>query len=140
MNFLNNTLYKTLLRFFIILKLKSNKGAYVKLKNLVLIFLFIGTVAFAQKAGNESILGSYKTEDGALIKIEKTDQGILAIDPDKKIILKELQKVGSKWVGIIQDPKNERSANCEITSEEGKLKIIARKGFITKTLIWILQN
>jgi uncharacterized protein (DUF2147 family) len=112
----------------------------MKLNYLIIIFLFIACAAFGQIAGDESILGSYKTEDGAIIKIEKTDQGILAKDPDKKIILKDLQKVGSKWKGTIQDPKNDMSANCEITIAEGRLKIIARKAFITKTLTWVLQK
>ncbi|GAB4028616.1 DUF2147 domain-containing protein [Spirosoma koreense] len=94
---------------------------------------------FAQKP-SDNLAGNYKTDDdGALIVISKTSTGFVGIDPAKRIVLKDIKFVDGQWKGIVYNPKKDITATCELLLVDNKLKIVARKGIITKTIYWEKQ-
>ncbi|NJL13137.1 MAG: DUF2147 domain-containing protein [Microscillaceae bacterium] len=53
------------------------------------------------------------------------------------MILEDIQFKESKWKGKINNPKKGVTANCELLLENGnKLKIVAKKGAMSKTVYW----
>ncbi|MDP4283018.1 MAG: hypothetical protein Q8891_01230 [Bacteroidota bacterium] len=108
------------------------------MKLILIFFLLIFTVtAFAQKA-TDNFSGSWKTAKGKIVVITSEGKNFVGkIEGTDMIILKGLAFDGSNWKGILQNPKENKSANCEAFLETGKLKLIARKGIMSKTFYWI---
>ena len=100
-----------------------------------LIALVITTATFAQKA-TDNFAGKYKTEDGGIITITKTATGFLGIDETKKVVLKDVKFDGKEWKATIINPKKDMTASGEILLVGNKLKIVAHKGIISKTIYW----
>ena len=102
----------------------------------LLIAFAYSMVSFAQKA-TDNFAGKYKTDDGGLVTISKTASGFIGIDDSKKVVLKEVKFDGKEWKAIVINPKKEVTAKAEILLEGNKLKIVAHKGFISKTIYWV---
>ncbi|GAB4045336.1 hypothetical protein [Spirosoma litoris] len=91
---------------------------------------------FTQKP-TDNFAGSYKTDDdGALIVVSKTSNGFLGIDPAKRVVLKDIKFVDGQWKGLVYNPKKDITAECELFLIGNKLKIVAHKGILTKTVYW----
>lgn len=101
----------------------------------LLIALAMTSVTFAQKA-TDNFAGKYKTDDGGTVVITKTATGFVGIDDMKKVVLKDIKFDGKEWKGTTYNPKKEMTASCEIFLEGNKLKIVAHKGFLSKTIYW----
>jgi adenine deaminase len=101
----------------------------------LLIALAFTSVTFAQKA-TDNFAGKYKTDDGGIVTITKTASGFVGIDDTKKVVLKEVKFDGKEWKAVVINPKKDIVANGEILLEGNKLKIVAHKGFLSKTIYW----
>ena len=101
----------------------------------LLIALAFTSVTFAQKA-TDNFAGKYKTDDGGLVTISKTASGFVGIDDTKKVVLKDVKFDGKEWKAVVINPKKDIVANGEILLEGNKLKIVAHKGFLSKTIYW----
>ncbi|WP_288462501.1 hypothetical protein [uncultured Chryseobacterium sp.] len=81
--------------------------------------------------------GKWKTEEGQLIIISKTQTGYTGTTADNKnVILKDIKNVDGKWKGTIQNPVKKTSAPCELNLKDKKLQITAKKGVMSKTFVW----
>jgi len=109
----------------------------MKKSNFLLIGLMVSTFAFAQKA-SDNFTGKYKTDDGGIITIAKTSTGFVGTDETKKVVLKDVKFDGKEWKATIINPKKDITASGEILLEGNKLKIVAHKGFLSKTIYWDL--
>ena len=101
----------------------------------LLIALAMTSVTFAQKA-TDNFAGKYKTDDGNTVIITKTATGFVGIDDMKKVVLKDIKFDGKEWKGTTHNPKKDMTASCEILLDGNKLKIVAHKGFLSKTIYW----
>ena len=101
----------------------------------LLIAVTMTSATFAQKA-TDNFVGKYKTEDGGIITITKTATGFLGIDETKKVVLKDVKFDGKEWKATIINPKKDMTASGEILLVGNKLKIVAHKGIISKTIYW----
>ena len=101
----------------------------------LLIVLAFTSVTFAQKA-TDNFAGKYKTDDGGIVTITKTASGFVGIDDTKKVVLKDVKFDGKEWKAVVINPKKDIVANGEILLEGNKLKIVAHKGFLAKTIYW----
>jgi len=101
----------------------------------LLIALAFTSVTFAQKA-TDNFAGKYKTDDGGLVTVTKTASGFVGIDDTKKVVLKDVKFDGKEWKAVVINPKKDIVANGEILLEGNKLKIVAHKGFLSKTIYW----
>lgn len=97
--------------------------------------LLAATFAFAQKP-TDNFEGKYKTDDGETITIAKTSVGFVGTNQNKEIVLKYVKFDGKAWKATIYNPKQDITALGEILLESKKLKIVAHKGIISKTLYW----
>ncbi len=107
-------------------------------KYLVMFALVIsGVIAFAQKP-TDDFSGKWKTDEGELIVVAKTDSGFVGEPAEKKglIVLKDVKFVKGKWIATLIKPKDGKTVTCELKLEDGSLKIVARKGMMSKTIIW----
>jgi uncharacterized protein (DUF2147 family) len=107
----------------------------MKKANFLLTSLLVSTFAFAQKA-TDNFTGKYKTDDGGIITIVKTSTGFVGTDETKKIVLKDVKFDGKEWKATIINPKKDITASGEILLVGNKLKIVAHKGFLSKTIYW----
>ena len=107
------------------------------MKNVIILFagLLVSTFAFAQKA-SDNFVGKYKTDDGGLVTITKTATGFVGTDETKKVVIKDVKFDGKEWKATIINPKKDMTASGEIFLEGNKLKIVAHKGFLSKTIYW----
>jgi uncharacterized protein (DUF2147 family) len=101
----------------------------------LLIAVTMTSATFAQKA-TDNFVGKYKTDDGGIINITKTAAGFIGIDETKKVVLKDVKFDGKEWKATIINPKKDMTASGEILLEGNKLKIVAHKGFLSKTIYW----
>jgi uncharacterized protein (DUF2147 family) len=109
------------------------------MRNLTLVFAacFASISVYAQKA-TDNFAGKYKTDDGGIITVTKTPAGFIGTDPDKKVVLKDVAFDGKEWKATMYNPKKDMTASAEILLENGKLKIVAHKSIMTKTIYWVL--
>jgi uncharacterized protein (DUF2147 family) len=107
----------------------------MKKANFLLTGLLVSTFAFAQKA-TDNFAGKYKTDDGGIITVTKTSTGFVGIDETKKVVLKDVKFDGKEWKATIYNPKKDMTASGEILLVGSKLKIVAHKGFLSKTIYW----
>ena len=101
----------------------------------LLIAVTMTSATLAQKA-TDNFEGKYKTDDGGTINITKTAAGFIGIDETKKVVLKDVKFDGKEWKATIINPKKDMTASGEILLEGNKLKIVAHKGFLSKTIYW----
>ena len=102
----------------------------------LLIALAITSATFAQKA-TDNFAGKYKTDDGGTVIITKTSNGFVGIDEMKRVVLKDVKFDGKEWKATIYNPKKEMTASGELLIEGNKLRIVAHKGFLSKTIYWV---
>ena len=102
----------------------------------LLIALAIKSATFAQKA-TDNFAGKYKTDDGGTVIITKTSNGFVGIDEMKRVVLKDVKFDGKEWKATIYNPKKEMTASGELLIEGNKLRIVAHKGFLSKTIYWV---
>jgi uncharacterized protein (DUF2147 family) len=101
----------------------------------LMIAVTMSSAAFAQKA-TDNFAGKYKTDDGGIVTITKTATGFVGINETKAFVLKDVKFDGKEWKATIINPKQNITASGEILIEGNKLKIVARKGPISKTIYW----
>ncbi len=101
----------------------------------IVVILLTTTFALAQKA-TDNFAGKYKTDDGGIITVTKTSTGFLGTDETKKVVLKDVKFDGKEWKATIINPKKDITASGKILLVGNKLKIVAHKGFISKTIYW----
>lgn len=101
----------------------------------LMIAVTMSSAAFAQKA-TDNFAGKYKTDDGGIVTITKTATGFVGINETKAFVLKDVKFDGKEWKATIINPKQNITASGEILIEGNKLKIVARKGIISKTIYW----
>jgi uncharacterized protein (DUF2147 family) len=102
----------------------------------LIIALAITSATFAQKA-TDNFAGKYKTDDGGTVIITKTSNGFVGIDEMKRVVLKDVKFDGKEWKATIYNPKKEMTASGELLIEGNKLRIVAHKGFLSKTIYWV---
>ncbi len=109
-------------------------------KSIVIIsILYFNMLTFAQKAVDD-FTGKWKAPKGAIIIITKSHTGFIGrTELEDAIVLKDVKFYNGKWTAVIINPKENQIANCELTLQEFKLKIIAKKGIFYKTLFWTKQ-
>jgi uncharacterized protein (DUF2147 family) len=103
---------------------------------LLLSLITISLCALSQKA-TDDFTGKWKTEDGAVITIAKTNGIFLGLDPEKKQALYNIRFEESEWKGTITNNKTNQTGKCEIYLEGNKLKIVAHKSILSKTFYWV---
>ena len=111
---------------------------YFTLKKIILflVTIFFSTLVMAQKA-TDNFSGNWITDDGTIIEITKSDNSFIGIPTGTNLkVLYNLSFTNGKWIGKIFDPRINITANCEATLEDTKIKFVAKKGFITKEIIW----
>lgn len=101
----------------------------------LMIAVTMSSAAFAQKA-TDNFAGKYKTDDGGIVTITKTATGFIGMDEMKIVVLKDVKFDGKEWKATIINPKKDMTASGEILIEGNKLKIVARKGPMSKTIYW----
>ena len=101
----------------------------------LMIAVTMSFAAFAQKA-TDNFAGKYKTDDGEIVTITKTATGFIGMDEMKMVVLKDVKFDGKEWKATIINPKKDMTASGEILIEGNKLKIVARKGPMSKTIYW----
>lgn len=107
-----------------------------KMVTLFLLFLLIGKNAFSQKA-TDDFSGKWKTEEGATVEISRKETGFIGVGAiNKKTIVKDLQFKDGNWVSEITNPIKNVTANAVFLIEGNRLKIVAKKGFFSKTIYW----
>lgn len=98
--------------------------------------LLFGTmIAFAQQA-TDDFTGKWKTEDGNFISISKRNGKFIGLDGKNRETLYNIHFDDGKWKGIAENHEKGNKANCEIYLLENKIKMVAHRGFYTKTFIW----
>ena len=112
------------------------------MRNLILIIVtFCSFSAFGQANFN----GVWATgEDNTKIEISEVDgqiTGKIKSSDNKKakigkVILKDLQKRGSKWTGSIYAAKRDEWHDVKITPNEDVLKLKISAGVFSKSLEW----
>jgi len=108
----------------------------MKIISLFVVSLLLHLSAFSQKASDD-FSGKWKTDESVIIYISKTENGFLGKAGIKDIVvLKAVKFENGKWTGIVTNPKKNITADCELKLETDRIKIIARKGFFSKTIYW----
>lgn len=103
---------------------------------MVVTLLATSTITFAQKA-TDDFSGKWKTDDGKIITVTKSSEGFVGkADDNKTVILYGVKFSDKKWSGVVTNPKENKTAKCELILESGKLKITAKKGIMSKIIIW----
>jgi len=109
----------------------------MKLTFFIFCLLFGLTSSLSAQKATDNFAGNYKTDDdGVLIVISKTSTGFVGIDPNKRVVLKDIKFVDGQWKGIVYNPRKDITAECELYLVGNKLKIVAHKGILTKTVYW----
>ncbi|SMG15871.1 hypothetical protein SAMN05660862_1002 [Sphingobacterium psychroaquaticum] len=99
-------------------------------------FTLVSLLTFAQKA-TDDLSGKWKTEEGQIILISKTGDVFNGVSENEKgTVLKDVKFTGGKWKGIIQKPNGNAKADCEIVLDGKNLRIVAKKSFFTKKMVW----
>lgn len=103
---------------------------------MLIISIYFNTSLFAQKP-TDDFSGKWKTSEGKIITISKTQFGFIGKAEDNiTIILNEIKYIDKKWSAIISNPKENKTALCELILDGKRLRIIAKKGMMSKTIIW----
>lgn len=103
---------------------------------MLILWLGMSSSLLAQKP-TDNFAGNYKTDDdGTLIVISKTSNGFVGIDPAKRVVLKDVKFVDGQWTAVVYNPKKDLTAQCELYLIGNKLKIVAHKGILSKTVYW----
>ncbi|MDV3573468.1 hypothetical protein CMU59_18300 [Elizabethkingia anophelis] len=90
-----------------------------------------------QQNSSDDFTGKWKTPEGHIVLISKTSGGFEGTTLDKKLsILRDIKKMDGKWSGIIENPKSKSSAKCDLALKNGKLEIVAKKGLMSKKIVW----
>lgn len=108
------------------------------MKKLVMLLFALGAVLnlFAQSASDD-FSGKWKTDQGNIIIIEKIGNDFVGKDATKDVaILKKLSFTGDAWKGQVFNPKKDVTADVTATLEGNTLKLLAKKGFMTKEINW----
>ena len=103
---------------------------------LVLFLLSLTAIVFGQHA-TDDFTGKWKTDDGHLITISKNNQQFTGVDYKNRVCLYNIHFEKGVWTGTVENHDEGKKAGCEIYLQEGKLKVVAHKGFFSKTFIWI---
>ena len=108
----------------------------MKIISLFIVSISLHLSSFSQKASDD-FSGKWKTDEGVIISISKTENGFIGKAGIKDIVvLKSVKFADGRWSGIVYNPKKDITANCELQLETDRIKIIARKGLFSKTIYW----
>ena len=108
------------------------------MKKIIIVtgILFFSRLSFSQKASDD-FTGKWKAPKGAIIIVSKYADGFIGkTEIEKALVLKDVKFAMGKWTGIVMNPKENKIANCELILEATRIKIIAKKGLLHKTIIW----
>ncbi|MBQ4821668.1 DUF2147 domain-containing protein [Aquimarina sp. MMG016] len=110
------------------------------MKNILLIIsLFVYSVATAQKS-TDNFEGNWKMEEGFIVHIDKEEKIFRGtIVKKNKVILENIAFENNQWTATLIKPKDGKKVNCTLLLEGQKLKVIVKKGFVSKTLTWSKQ-
>ena len=109
----------------------------MKKQTIVILFLLsLTAIAFGQHSADD-FTGKWKTEDGHVVTISKSNKIFTGVDHKNRVCLYNTHFEEGVWKGTAENHDEGRKADCEIYLEEDELKIVLHKGFFSKTLIWI---
>ncbi|MES2836439.1 MAG: hypothetical protein V4667_02860 [Bacteroidota bacterium] len=105
--------------------------------NLALIFLlFFSFSTYAQKH-TDNFAGKWKSADGHIITVTKIKNGFIGTSGSKKtVVLSNVKFENGKWIGYVSNPIKKEAGPCELFLEPNRIKIIAYKGLLFKTIYW----
>ena len=115
----------------------------IKMKVLTTFFLLMFSIVFT--SAQQSLEGLWKTgKEETLIEISYSNEQLIGkIKSSKneqaeigKIILKNLQSEGNKWVGKIYAVKRKEWYSVKIVPQKEKLDLKIGSGLFSKTLEW----
>lgn len=98
--------------------------------------LFSVVMVMGQQVGDD-FTGKWKTEDGHVIIISKTNGKFTGLDDKNRESLYNMRFEDGKWKGTVENHDEGKKADCEAYLQGNKLKIVAHKSFFSKTFIWI---
>lgn len=97
---------------------------------------FNSAIVFAQQA-TDDFTGKWKTEEGDIVTISKNNQKQFAgVDYKNRLCLYNIRFEKGLWAGTAENHDEGRKADCEIYLLDDRLKIVAHKGFFSKTFFW----
>ncbi len=112
------------------------------MKKIIFAFfmLFTTSITFAQKA-TDNFAGNWKTSEGVIIEITKSGAAFTGKPTGKSIeVLKNLTFQNGKWVGVLNNPQKNTTVPCEAYLEGNKIKFLAKKGMMSKEVVWTKAN
>jgi len=109
----------------------------MKKVSFIITSLLATTLAIGQKA-TDNFIGKYKTDDGGIVTIIKISGDFVGTDESNRTVLKDVKFDGKEWKATVINPKKGVTASGEILLENNRLKIVAHKGFLSKTIYWDL--
>ncbi len=108
----------------------------MRITSLFIAIIFLHLSSFSQKASDD-FSGKWKTDEGAIISISNTENGFIGKAGVKEfVVLKDVKFAEGKWTGIVNNPKKNITAQCELKLETDRIKIVANKGLFSKTIYW----
>lgn len=119
----------------------SNETAGSILRNvLVMMFLFVSVSIASAQSAEDDFSGNWKTEQGPLVQITKSGDAFNGVNVEHdKLVLENLKFEDSEWTGTLIKPKDGSRYNCTAVLSGNKLKLTAKKGLFSKTIIWTKQ-
>jgi len=98
--------------------------------------LIVTSLCLAQKA-TDNFAGKWKSADGNIITVTKIKNGFIGTaGPKKVIVLSNVKFENGKWTGYVSNPIKKESGPCELFLETNRIKIVAYKGVLFKTIYW----
>lgn len=112
----------------------------MKFKLVLLILILFSPTVFAQKA-SDNFAGKWKSADGNIITVTKVHNSFMGTVGAKKIVvLNNVKFENGKWIGYVSNPIKKEAGPCELFLEPNRIKIIAYKGLLFKTIYWTKVN
>jgi hypothetical protein len=112
------------------------------MKKIIPLFMALSFTVFAMaQKSTDNFTGRWKTAEGAIIEINKSDLVFIG-KPQRKdvVVLYNLTFTDGKWKGILSNPKKNTSANCEAYLEGNKIRFVVKKGMMKKEIVWTKTN
>ncbi|HEY8934047.1 MAG TPA: hypothetical protein VIM65_02460 [Cyclobacteriaceae bacterium] len=109
----------------------------MKKQTIVILFLLSLTAIVFGQHPTDDFTGKWKTEDGHVVTISKSNKVFTGVDYKNRVCLYNILFEKGVWTGTIENHDEGKKGDCEIYLHEDELKIVIHKGFFYKTLIWV---